>query len=246
MNIDTFVHTYLRFSEDELNRDYTIPLPEIAGLEKQSEFIVQGRRETTFSTNIITTYFSNELGLRVVEVYKNSQEEVKGIFMRLVGTMVLLRKGYPFLFLDAAVSNVSPLTAQKEDLSTRVAIHMPQANSVQRSNLFDNLSKKAADEGYRFTTREIAALPDFWGPIWSAQAAGLEPDFIGTLRRYAYESYELYCREASASHDFDYVPTQHQMVMKNSVSEYHLFQKMGLAVPAEAQAAFFSVLSFAG
>jgi hypothetical protein len=39
---------------------------------------------------------------------------------------------------------------------------------------------------------------------------------------------------------------QQQMVFVNACAEHGLFRKMGLAVPAEAQAAFFSILSFAG
>ena len=39
-----------------------------------------------------------------------------------------------------------------------------------------------------------------------------------------------------------YRPMQQQMVFKNSQLEHLLFEKMGLSVPTEAQAAFFSVL----
>jgi hypothetical protein len=42
--------------------------------------------------------------------------------------------------------------------------------------------------------------------------------------------------------DFDYKPMQDQMVYKNSAAEHGIFQKMGLQVATEAQAAFFSIL----
>jgi hypothetical protein len=245
MDTGDFLSGYLQPSDDGLDRQFMLPLPDIAGLEKQADFIVQGRQATTFSTNIVTTYASVPESLRLVEVYKNSQEAVSGIFLRLVGTMVLVRRGFPFLFVDAAMANVSPLTAQKEAVSTRVAVHMPQADPVLRREAFDYLGRQAEASGVEHALRDIPALPGFWGPLWSARAADMRFDMIAQLRRDAWAAYDQYCRQAPRDERFDYTPTQHQMILKNAVVEHRLFQKMGLSVPGEAQAAFFSVLAFA-
>jgi len=241
---DNFLNNYLKPSEDCLDRTFTIPLPDIPGLEESGEFIVQGHQDNTYSTNIMLKHVNNEAGIRIVEVYKNSQDQHKGIFIRLVGTMAMMKNGYPCLFLDAAISNVSPLTARKEDISTRVAIHMPQAIPEERKTFLEDLSARAEEADIDFSQREIDALPGFWGPIWSTRAEGIDYIRIKDLRDMAWAAYSAFCDQIEHKSDFNYRPMQEQMVFNNSTSEYHLFQRMGLSVPSEAQAAFFSILSF--
>ncbi len=243
METENFTTRYLKPSASGLDSGFTIPLPEIPGLIKSGEFIVQGELEQTFSTNIITKYLSEDLEVKLVEVYKNTEEKVEGRFIRLVGTISLLKKGYPFLFLDAAVSNINFLSGQMEGITTRVAIHFPQADSEMRNQFFETLSQQAEGAGLTYTTRVIEMMPDFWGPLWSTQSEGIALDSIKTLRGWAWTLYENYCSQTSSNADFDYSPVQHQMIQKTSKAEHHFFKKMGLAVAVEAQAAFFSVLS---
>ena len=242
MDKDSFIENYLKPSADGLDRSFTLPLPDIGGLEKCGEFIVQGKLDGTFSTNIITKHESATESVRLVEVYKNTQEQAKGIFVRLVGTLSIVKKGYPFLFLDAAVLNVDLRTGQREELSTRVAIHLPQADKGKRNIFLDSLSQHADSVGLDCGTSEIGALPDFWGPIWHVKSEGVDLDLIGKVRGFAWSSYETFCGQTAEKTDFDYGPVQHQMVFKTSLTEHNQFKKMGLSVPAEAQAAFFSVL----
>jgi len=242
MEIDNFINNYLKPSADGLDRSFTHPLPGIPDLKKSGEFIVQGKLDDTFSTNIITKFESKGSGVRVVEVYKNTQEAVQGIFIRLVGTLAVVKKGFPFLFLDAAVLNVDMRTAQKEDLSTRVAIHLPQSEKEKRNVFFDGLSQQADEAGLSYGTLSIETMPDFWGPLWHAKSDGADLDLIKQLRVFAWNSYNKYCGQTEQKPDFDYTPMQQQMVFINSNTEHHLFKNMGLSVPIEAQAAFFSVL----
>ena len=244
MENDNFLNNYLKPSEDGLDRTFIFPLPDIPGLEACGEFIVQGHQDNTYSTNIIFKYVNDEAGIRVVEVYKNSQDQLKGIFIRLVGTMAMMKKGYPCLFLDAAVSNVSPLTAQQEDISTRVAIHMPQAMPEERKTFLEDLSARAEEADIDFSQREVDVLPGFWGPIWSTRSEGINNIRIKNLRDMAWTVYATFCDRIEYKPDFNYRPMQEQMVFNNSTSEYQLFKRMGLSVPSEAQAAFFSILSF--
>ncbi len=242
MNTEAFISDYLKPSLDGLDRSFTLVLPGIPDLHKNGEFIVQGRQDKTFSTNIITKYESTSAGIRLVEVYKNTEEQEKGIFVRLVGTISLVKKGYPFLFLDAAVSNVSPLTTQQEPLTTRIAIHLPQAGSEQRKIFSDVLNRKAESAGLAYKEVQLDKLPDFWGPLWSVHAEGLNLELIATVREFAWESYNTFCGQIEETAGFDYGTVQRHMVFKHSQIEHHLFTAMGLSVPAEAQAAFFSVL----
>ena len=103
MENESFLTNYLQPSKDGLDRTFTLPLPEISGLKECGEYIVQGKLDNTCSTNIITKYVSELEGVRLIEVYKNTEDKEKGIFIRLVGTLSILKKGYPFLFLDAAI-----------------------------------------------------------------------------------------------------------------------------------------------
>jgi hypothetical protein len=238
---DLFINNYLKPSTDGLDRSFTLPLPEISGLKPCGEFIVQGHLADTFSTNIIAK-FESTAGFRLVEVYKNTEDRRQAIFLRLVGTMSLVKKGFPFLFLDAAVANLDPRTAQKVELATRVAIHLPQADSEHKNIFYDILNREAKHAGFAYECRELEALPPFWGPLWSARATGVDLEIIKALRSIAWTAYDRLCSETQPKADFDYRPVQQQMVFKNSQAEHQLFKKMGLSVPAEAQAAFFSVL----
>jgi len=242
MHNDMFIKQYLKPSTDGLSRQFTHSLPEIPDLKKSGEFIVQSELEDTFSTNIISKYESASTGVRFVEVYKNTENRVKGTFVRLVGTMSLVKQGYPFLFLDAAITNLNMSTGEQEELSTRVAIHFPQADIRGRDTFYSHVNKQADDARLEYRIVSIEGLPDFWGPLWRFMKPGVDLDVIPKIRNYAWNAYQSFYSQTEGKADFDYRPVQHQMVFKNSQAEHLLFKKMGLSVPAEVQAAFFSVL----
>lgn len=241
MDSDLFIKNYLAPSTEVLDRSFTLPIPDIEGLRPCGEFIVQGHLDNTYSTNIITKYEADG-GIRFVEVYKNTEDRVQEIFLRLVGTMSLVRKGYPFLILDAAVSNLNPMTGQKEGLSTRVALHLPQADNIQQKLFFEHLQQQAAGAGIACEVRQVQALPVFWCPFLSGRFEGIAFDHIATMRAMACSAYDDFCGRVQVKPDFDYRPAQEQIVFKNAQEEHHIFKKMGLAVAVEAQAAFFSML----
>jgi len=241
MDAQTFTDDYIKPSRPFLNDAFRLPLP-TDGLEHQADFIVQSRCGSTTSTNLVSKYRHAETGVRFVEVYKNSQNET-GVFVRLLGTMSLVKKGWPCLFLDAAVANVNPRSAAMEPLNTRAAVHMPGADDNARVRLFGMLSERCGTAGYEGSgTIDIAALPPFWGSLWFIRKNGFAPDMIGLLRTAVWDCYAQLCRDMPVDPGIDYTGVQHQMILKNSAAEYQSFLNMGLAVPVEAQAAFFSVL----
>ena len=242
MNEKDFLANYLWPSDDRLDRTFTHPLPKIEGLKKCGDFIVQCELEDTFSTNIMTKYESDILGVRLVEVYKNTQNEVNGFFVRLVGTMSLVKTGYPFLLLDASVRNVSKLKAEKEDIATRVAIHLPQADPEQRKIFFDHLTEQAKKAGISYGDMKPETLPDFWGTIWLGESKGIDLNMVRHLRDYAWNSYKRLTEQTREKTHFDYKPMQEEMIFNSARSEHLSFNRRGLSVPVEAQAAFFSVL----
>jgi len=241
MNEKDFVMRYLQPSDNRLEKTFTHPLPPIEGLTKCGDFIVQGEHEETFSTNIVSKFVSESLGVRLIEVYKNTQHKGTGVFVRLVGTISLVKTGYPFLFLDAGITNVSPLTAAREEITTRVAIHLPQADPEQRELFFNGVSEKAKENGIPYRNIERDTLPDFWGAVWLVESKGFNPTMIRSLRDYAWISYKLLTEQTKDKSPFDYKPMQEMMIFNNAKAEHLMFKKMGLSVPTEAQAAFFSV-----
>jgi len=242
MNEKDFLENYLWPSDSRLGRTFTHPLPDIEGLKKCGDFIVQCELEETFSTNIITKYESDILGVGLVEAYKNTQHKGTGVFVRLPGSMTLVKTGYPFLLLDAAVTNVSPLTAEREALTTRVVVHLPQADPEQRKMVFRSLGEQAKEAGISYREWESDRQPDFWGPMWSSESKRLDFDMIRQIRGHAWDSYKRVIEETGEKRPFDYKPTQEHMVFNIARIEYLTFERMGLSVPVEAQAAFFSVM----
>ena len=238
-----FISGFLAPSSSHLDKRFLIPLPGVPGLKKRGDYIIQSELEETFSTNIIAKYETEDKDLRLVEVYKNSENKVTGVFIRLVGTLSLVKRGCPVMFLDAAVTNVSLQTGQRENMQTRVAVHLPQATREQRELLFHGLSL-AADQNDR-PSRELAVdvLPPFWGPIWLAEDGSFKPDMIKKLRDAAADEYQHIFKNTKPQEQFDYVPMQQHIIFHNSRAEHLMFKKAGLSVPVEAQAAFFSALA---
>ncbi len=242
MNERDFLMNYLWPSDSRLNTTFTHPLPNIEGLKKCGDFIVQSELEDTFATTIMTKYESDTLGVRLVDVYRNTQHEGTGVFVRLVGTMSLVKTGYPRLSLDAGVSNVNLLTAEREDLTTRVRISLPQADPEQRQIVFDHLTEQAKQNGFSYREREVDKLPDFGGTVWLAESKGVNLDMIRQLREHAWISYKRVIEQTKEKTPFDYTPFQEYMVFNVARQEHLSFESKGLSVPIEAQAAFFSVI----
>ena len=244
MDEKDFLENYLWPSDNRLDRTFTHPLPNIEGLKKCGDFIVQCEHEDTFSTNIMTKYESDILGVRLVEVYKNSQDKVTGVFVRLVGTMSLVKPGYPFLLLDAAVSNVNLFTGEREDIKTTVALHLPQVDPEKRRNILNSFSEQAKEAGVSCKEMEMENMPDFMGSMWVAESKGVNLDIIRKLRDFAWSCYKGLMEQTKEKTPFDYRPMQEFMIFDSARREHLMFKRMGLSVPVEAQAAFFSVVVF--
>jgi len=242
MNKKNFLAKYLQPSGDHLDMTFTHSLPPIEGLEKRGDFIVQSEIEDTYSTNILSKYESDTLGIRLVQVYKNTHNKVTGLFVRLVGSMSLVKVGYPFVILDASIRNVTKSAPEREDIATRVAIHLPQASPEQRKIFFGRLSEQAKKAGISYGEMSAESIPDFWGTVWMGQGAGVNLDMIRQLRDYSWYSYKDVIEQTKAKVPFDYRPTQEEMVFDTARREHLAFKSRGLSVPTEVQAAFFSVM----
>ncbi len=243
MSEKDFLEKYLWPSGDRLDRTFTFPLPEIEGLKKCGDFIIQCEVEDTFSTNIITKYESDTLGITMKDLYKNTQNKVTGVFVRLVGGMNIVKNGYPRVSLDAPILNVNPFTGEREDIITRMYITLAQADPEQRKVFFDHLGEQAKDAGISYSEMVWDKRPDFWGPVWTAETKGVNLNMFGKLRDYAWSSYKRVIEQTKEKLPFDYRPLQEYMIFDVSSREHLSFKKMGLSVPVEAQAAFFSAMA---
>jgi hypothetical protein len=249
MNEQKFLENYLWPSDDKLDRAFAHPLPDIEGLKKCGDFIIQCELEDTFSTNIITKYKSDISEVRLIDVHKNTQNKVTGVFTRLVGTMSLAKAGYPILVLDAPVRNATVVTAEAErkditieDITTMVFILLPQADIEQRKLFFSRLSEQVKGSGIPYQERQSEILPSFYGPTLLVESKGIELDIIRKLRDYAWNSYKDVIEQTKEKVLFDYRPFQEHMIFDTAQREHLSFGSRGLSVPVEAQAAFFSVM----
>jgi len=241
MDEQYFLDNYLTPSVGHLDSRFTQPLPDIPGLVKQNEYIIQCETGDTCSTNIIGVYESETVGLKLKEVYKNTQNRVNGNFVRLIGSMSLVALGYPRVALDAAVINVNPVTGKTEGLTTRVMIHLPQATPRQHEIFYQHLERGATAANIPYVTRLVEHLPDFWGGFAYSESAGVNLAAIRQLRDITWDAYRHVLEETDSQIPFDYQPFIEHMVFATAEREHQLFATMGLAVPKEAQSAFFSV-----
>ena len=241
MNEKDFLGNYLWPSVDRLDRTFTHPLPNIEGLKKCGDFILQSELEDTFATSIFKKYESDTLGVILKEVYRNTQNKVTGIFARLVGTMSLVKTGYPRLSLDAPITNVNMFTGQREDLTTRVRISLPQADPEQRQMFFGHFNEQAKEAGIACQEMQFDQLPDFWGSIWMAESKGVDLGMIRKLRDYAWSAYKGVMEQTKEKTPFDYRPLQEFLMFGAGKMEQLMFGRVGLTFPVENQNAFFSV-----
>ena len=241
MNEKDFLDNYLWPSESRLNRTFTHPLPNIEGLKKCGDFIVQSEHEDTFNTSIITKYESDTVGVRLIEIYKNTQNKVTGVFYRLAGGISLVKPGYPMLRFGVGVSNVNMFTGEREDLATRVTIHLPQAEPEQRKKVFQSVSDQLKETGIELTDVAVNQLPAFYGSVLMTESKGVNLDIIRKLREYAWNSYKFLIEETKEKVPFDYQPLKELMIFHGAKAEHLAFKKMGLSVPEEAEAAVFSI-----
>jgi len=248
MNEQDFLDNYLWPSGNKLDQTFTHALPAIEGLKKSGDFIVQCEYEDTFSTNIMTKYLSDTLGVRFVDVSKNSQNKVTGVFVRLVGTMSLVKPGYPFLVLDAPITNVSLRLAADvefikiEDIATTVFVLLPQADPAQRELFSATFSELVNEAGIAYTERDVTELSDLWGTLRVVEAKGINLDIIQKVRDISWNSYKRVIEQTQEKANFDYRPFQEHMIFDTAKREHLSFVRKGLSVPVEAQAAFFSVM----
>jgi len=241
MNERDFLDNYLWPSESRLNMTFTHSLPNIEGLKRCGDLIVQSEHEDTFQTSIITKYESDIFGVRLIEIYKNTQNKVTGVFYRLVGGINLVKAGYPMLRLGAGVSNVNMFTGEREDLATRVTIHLPQAEPEQRKEVFQSVNSQAKETGIELTDVAMNQLPAFYGSVLVVESKGANLNIIRKARECAWNSYKVLIEKTKEKIPFDYRPLQEHMVFNGSRAEHLAFKKMGLSVPEEVQAAVFSV-----
>ncbi|MFC1669442.1 hypothetical protein ACFL20_03565 [Spirochaetota bacterium] len=243
MSEKKFLENFVKPSSGRFNKEFKLDLPKIRGLKKNGEFIVQGRLEKTTSTNIIIKYESASQKIKLKDVYKNTENKASGVFIRLVGSMSIFKTGFPFLFLDAAVTNVNIQTGEKGDMITRVAVHFPQASEEKRKLVYEKLSQLADAEGIKYDTKANPSMPDFWGEVWMAGSDGFDFDKINKLRQFAWQAYETVLVKKDMNDNFDYKPMQDHMIYKHSLNEHMIFKKFGLSVSAEAQGAFFGIFT---
>ena len=88
----------------------------------------------------------------------------------------------------------------------------------------------------------MSQLADFWGTVWIAESKGIDFDIIQKLRDLAWSSYKRLIEQTKEKTPFDYRPFQEHMIFDTAKREHLSFERKGLSVPVEAQAAFFSVM----
>jgi hypothetical protein len=156
--------------------------------------------------------------------------------------MVMVKDGYPRVSIDAPIANVNARTGERQEITTRAHITMNLASDEQRKIFFDRLREQAATAGISYVETIPETQPDFAGLRWMAEVKGVNLNMIRQLRDYLWNSYKGVIEQTEKKIPFDYRPWQEYMIFDVSRRENLMFKGMGLSVPVEAQAAFFSVL----
>ena len=239
-----FVKNFIKPSKANRSTEFTYPLPDIEGLEKAGDIIIQSELKETFSTNIITQYVSKTSGINLIEIYKNTENKKTGVFIRIPGSIAIAKNGYPKVILDPTVLNVDPKTGLQRDINTFMAVSLPQASEQQSSLFYRSLKTKAEEDNIPYTYIPVyQGTPDFWGPIFWASWPGLDLDMMHTVRDHIWSAYQEMLEQTGPITNLDYTQLRDFMIYEMARREHETFAFFGLSVPEEAQAAFFTVVT---
>jgi len=116
------------------------------------------------------------------------------------------------------------------------------ADPEQRKIFFNHLGEQAKAAGISYSETISERQPDFAGKRWMAESKGANLDMLRQLRDYLWNSYKRVIEQTKEKTPFDYRPFQEHMIFDTAKREHLSFERKGLSVPVEAQAAFFSVM----
>jgi hypothetical protein len=211
---------------------------------KVGEYTLISKCMDTISEQTVIDYYDNDMQLRTTVVEKETRG-TKGNYVRLVGSTLRHKEGYPPLVFDTGV--------RKTDTKfvTGFSAFLPTVTAEEHSATFDlfvqeQLNKKGI---HFYLLKDTANIPEYLKKIpdylrkcgFSLQREGKNLELIEELKDISFAAYEevLQCNPSpcQAEKFTDY------LINEQAKNEHEIFKKLGLCVPSKVQKAFFTLFS---
>jgi len=211
---------------------------------KVGEYKLTSKCMNTASEQTIYDYYDKDRKLRTTVVKKETKDN-QGNFVRLVGSTIRHKEGYPPLVFDSGIIKID------DKIHTGFSAFLPTVTSKEHVTMFDSyiqehLMKK---EIAFFLLKDTANIPDYLKMLpdhmrrcgFSMQKEGKHLDLIEELKKLSFAAYDEVLKLSPSPcpiKEFsDY------LINEQSKNEHKVFKGFGMSVPSKVQKAFFTLFA---
>ena len=198
----------------------------------------------TISEQTVIDYYDKGIQLRTTVVEKETRN-TKGNYVRLVGSTLRHKEGYPPLVFDTGVIKTDAKWV------TGFSAFLPTVTAEEHSAAFDlfvqeQLHKKKI---HFYLLKDTANIPDYLKKLpdylrkcgFSVQREGEHLELIEELKDISFAAYaEVLQCNPSPCHVEEFTD---YLINEQSKNEHEIFKTLGLFVPSKVQKAFFTLFS---
>lgn len=211
---------------------------------KTGEYTLTSKCLNTTSKQTIYDYYDKDKKLRTTVVEKETKDN-QGSFVRLVGSTIKHKEGYPPLVFDTGILKVHG------KILTSFSSFLPIVTEKGHSTIFDShLQKQLMEKKIDFSLlKDTAKIPEYLKMLpnhfrrcgFNVQKEGENLDLIEELKEISFAAYDevlkLNPSPCSIEEFSDY------LINQQSKNEHQVFKGVGMSVPSKVQKAFFTLFS---
>ncbi len=211
---------------------------------KVGEYTLVSKCMNTISEQTIIDYYNKDTKLRTTVVEKETRDN-QGTFVRLVGSSMRHKEGYPPLVFDSGIMNIH------DKKNTGFSAFMPTVIAKEHVSSFDSYAQEHLREKNLafFLLNDTANIPDYLKKIpdhmrrcgFNVKREGEHPDLIEELRELSFAAYdEVLKLDPSPCPVEEFADF---LINEQSKKEHTVFKGFGLSVPSKVQKAFFTLFA---
>ena len=211
---------------------------------KVGEYKLTSQCMKTISEQTITDYYDKDTKLRTTVVEKETRNN-QGTFVRLLGSSMRYKEGYPPLVFDSGIMNIH------DKKNTGFSAFLPTVTAKEHINTFDSYVHEHLSEKKIafFLLNDTAHIPDYLKKIpdlmrrcgFNVKREGEHPDLIEELRELSFAAYDEVLKLNPSPCPIE--EFSDFMINEQSRKEHTVFKGFGLSVPSKVQKAFFTLFA---
>jgi len=211
---------------------------------KVGEYTLTSKCMNTISEQTIADYYDKDTKLRTTVVEKETKDN-QGNFVRLVGSTIKHKAGYPPLVFDTGVIKI------RGKILTGFSAFLPTVTAKEHITMFDSYAQEHLMKkkiGF-FLLKDTAHIPDYLKMLpdhlrrcgFSVRKEGEYLDLIEELKELSFSAYDEVLKLNPASCPVE--EFSDYLINVQSKNEHKVFNGFGMSVPSKVQKAFFTLFA---